>query len=166
MLWEFPVNSEGIQPYIYMYPFSPKSFPSSSAGKESTCDAGDPGLIPVSGRSPREGTGYPLPYSWASLVAQMIKNLPAMRETWVQSLVGKFPWRRAWQPTLLFFPGKSPWTEEPGRLPSMELQRVGHDWVTKHTTHILPQTLLPSKLPHNCLAILLLLWLISPLKGV
>ena len=58
----------------------------SSAGKDSTCNAGDPGSIPRSGRSPGEGIGYPLQYSWASLVAQMVKNLPAMQETWVQSL--------------------------------------------------------------------------------
>ena len=43
-------------------------------------------MIPGSGRSPGEGIGYPLQYSWTSLVAQLIKNLPAMRETWVQSL--------------------------------------------------------------------------------
>ena len=61
-------------------------FPGSSAGKESTCNAGDPGSIPVSGRTTEEGIGYPLQYSWASLVAQLVKNLPAMRETWVQSL--------------------------------------------------------------------------------
>ena len=61
-------------------------FPHSSVGKESTCSAGDPSLIPESGRSPGEGIGYPLQYSWASLVAQLIKNLPAMQETWVQSL--------------------------------------------------------------------------------
>ena len=61
-------------------------FPGSSAGKESTCHAGDPGSIPVPGRSPGEGIGYPLQYSWASLVAQMVKNLPAMQETCVGSL--------------------------------------------------------------------------------
>ena len=55
----------------------------SSAGKESTCNAGDPGSIPGSGSSPGEGIGYPLQYSWASLVAQLIKNPPAMWETWV-----------------------------------------------------------------------------------
>ena len=48
--------------------------PSSSAGEESACDAGDPGSIPGSGRSPEEGIGYPLQYSWASLVAQLIKS--------------------------------------------------------------------------------------------
>ena len=58
-------------------------FPGSSAGKESACNARDPGLIPGSGRSSGEGIGYPLQYSWVSLVAQMIKNLPAMWETWV-----------------------------------------------------------------------------------
>ena len=61
-------------------------FPGSSAGKESTCNARDPGLIPGLGRSPREGIGYPLYYSWTSLVAQTVKNLPAMQETCVQSL--------------------------------------------------------------------------------
>ena len=61
-------------------------FLGSSAGKESACNAGDPGSIPGSGSSPGEGIGCPLQYSWASLVAQMVKNLPTMQETWVQSL--------------------------------------------------------------------------------
>ena len=58
-------------------------FPGSSAGKESTCNAGDPSSIPGSRRSPGEGIDYPLQYSWASLVAQVVKNLPARWETWV-----------------------------------------------------------------------------------
>ena len=58
-------------------------FPHSSVGKESAYNAGDPGSIPGSGRSPAEGIGYPLQYSWASLVAQLVKNLPTMQETWV-----------------------------------------------------------------------------------
>ena len=62
------------------------SVPGGSAGKESTCDAGDSALIPASGRFPGEGIGYSLQYSWASLVAQLVKNLPAMWETWVWSL--------------------------------------------------------------------------------
>ena len=57
-----------------------------SAAKESACSAGDPGSIPGLGRSPGEGIGYPLQYSWASLVAQRVKNLPTMREIWVRSL--------------------------------------------------------------------------------
>ena len=61
-------------------------FPSSSAGKESVCNAGDPDLIPGSGNSHGEGIGYPLQCSWASLVAQLVKNPPAMQETWVRSL--------------------------------------------------------------------------------
>ena len=60
-------------------------FPHSSVGKESTYNTGDPGSIPRSGRS-REGIGYSLLYSWGSLVAQLVKNLPAMQETWVRSL--------------------------------------------------------------------------------
>ena len=66
-----------------------QSAPDSSVGKESPCNAGDPGLIPGSGRSAGEGIGYPLQYSWASLNpcgSAGIKNLPAMRETWVRLL--------------------------------------------------------------------------------
>ena len=71
-----------------------KGFPDSSVGKKSACSAGDPGLIPGSGRSAGEGIGYPPQYSWASLVAQLGKNLLTMWETWVRSWVGKIPWRR------------------------------------------------------------------------
>ena len=56
-------------------------FPSGSAGKEPTCNAGDLSLIPGMGGSPREGIGYPLEYSWASPVAQTVKNPPSMQET-------------------------------------------------------------------------------------
>ena len=66
-------------------------FPGSSAVEENACVAGGLGSIPGSGKSPREGSGYPLQYSWASLVTQRVKNLPAMRETWVQSLGGEDP---------------------------------------------------------------------------
>ena len=58
-------------------------FPDSSVGKESACSAGNLGSIPVLGISAGEGIGYPLQYSWASLVAQLVKNPPAMWETWV-----------------------------------------------------------------------------------
>ena len=61
-------------------------FPDSSVGKESTCNAGDPNSIPGLGRSTEEGIGYPLQYSWASLMGQLVKNPPAVQETWVQSL--------------------------------------------------------------------------------
>ena len=62
------------------------SFPDSLVGKESACNAGDPGSIPESGRPTGEGIGYPLQYSWALLVAQLVKNLPAMLETWIRFL--------------------------------------------------------------------------------
>ena len=75
-------------------------FPHSSVGKESACNAGDPDSIPGMGRSAGEGTGYPVQYSWASLVAQLVKNLTAMQETWgFGPWVGKIPWRREWLPT-------------------------------------------------------------------
>ena len=61
-------------------------FPDSSVGKECSCHAGDTSSIPGSERSAGEGIGYPLHYSWASLVAQLVKNLPEMQETWVPSL--------------------------------------------------------------------------------
>ena len=66
--------------------FGLPGFPDSSVGKESACNAGDPSLIPGSGRSLEERIGCPLHYPRASLVAQLVKNPPAMRETWVQFL--------------------------------------------------------------------------------
>ena len=101
---------------------------SANVGKETTCNAGGSGLIPGSGRSSEEGIGYSFQYSWASLVAQMVKNPRAMQETWVM----KVSWRREWQPSPVFFPGESPLTEVPGGLQFMGLQKVGHNWVTKH----------------------------------
>ena len=85
-------------------------FPDTSVGKESACNVGDPGSIPGSGRFPGEGIGHPLQYSWASLVAQLVKYLPAMRETWVRSL----GWESNGLPTPVFWPGEfhglySPW---------------------------------------------------------
>ena len=84
-----------------------RDFPDISAGKESTCNAGDSSLIPGSGRSTGEGIGYPLQYPWASFVAHLVKNPPAVQETWVQSLFGKISWRRERLPTPVFWPGES-----------------------------------------------------------
>ena len=61
-------------------------FSDSSVGKDSACNAGDPSLIPELGRSIGEGIGHPLQYSWASMVAQVVKNPPTIQETWIQSL--------------------------------------------------------------------------------
>ena len=61
-------------------------FPDSSASKESACNAGDPSSIPGFGRCLGEGMGYPLQYLGATLVAQMVKNSPAMCKTWVRTL--------------------------------------------------------------------------------
>ena len=81
-------------------------FPDSSVGKESTCNAGDPGSIPGSGRSSGEGIGYLLQYSWASLVAQLVKNPPAMWETWFLSLGWKDPLEKEKATTPVFWPGE------------------------------------------------------------
>ena len=90
--------------------------------------------IPGSGRCSGEGIGYPLQYSWASLVAQMIKNLPAMWETWVWTLAREDPQEEGTATHSSLLAWRIPWTEEPGGLQSMELQRVGHDWAIKHST--------------------------------
>ena len=87
-------------------------FPDSSVGKESACNTSD---LPGLGRSAREGIGYPLQYSWASLVAQLVKNLPAVWETWFDPWIEKIPWRRERLPTPVFWPGEfhglySPWS--------------------------------------------------------
>ena len=79
-----------------------QGFPSSSVSKESTCSTGDLGLISGSERYTGEGIGYPLQYSWAPLVALLVKNPPLVWETWVQTWVGKIPWRRERLPTPVF----------------------------------------------------------------
>ena len=85
-----------------------------SAGKESACNAGDPGSFPGMGRLAGEGVGYPLQYSWASLVAQLVKYPPAMWETWVRTLGWEDPLEKGMLPTPVFWPGEvhglySPW---------------------------------------------------------
>ena len=85
-------------------------FPDSSVGKESACNAGDPGSIPGLGRSAGEGIGYPLQYSWASLVAQLVKNLPAIRKTWVQSLGWEDPLEKGKATHSSILAWRIPWT--------------------------------------------------------
>ena len=106
--------------YICIYR---ESFPDSSVDKESTCNARDPGSIPGLGRFPGEGIGYPLQYSWASLMAQLVENPPAMREIWV--------WFLGWEDPL----AKEKSTHSSilaWRIPGIVhgLQRVEHKWVT------------------------------------
>ena len=104
----------------------PHGFPDSSVGKESACNAGDPSSIPVSGRSDREGIGYPFQYFGASLVAQLVKNLPAMQETQVQSLGWEGPLEGKMASHSRILAWEIPWTEKPGGL-----QSIRHDLVTK-----------------------------------
>ena len=100
-------------------------FPGRSAGKESACNAGDSGLIQRSGRSPGEGIGYLLLFSWASLVAQLVKNLPAMQETCVWSLDWEDPLGKGRATHSSILTWRIPWTVE-----LMGSQRVRHDWAT------------------------------------
>ena len=88
----------------------PPGFPGSSAGKESACNTGDPSSIPGSGRSAGEGMGSPLQYSWASLVSQLVKNLPAMQETWVQSLGWEDPLEKGTSVYSSILAWRIPWT--------------------------------------------------------
>ena len=85
-------------------------FPDSSVDKESACNAGDPGSILGSGRSTGEGIGYPLQYSSAFLVAQLVKNLPAMQETWVQPLGWEDPLEKGKATHSSILAWKIPWT--------------------------------------------------------
>ena len=85
-------------------------FPDSSVGKESTCNAGDPSLIPVLGRSAGEGVGYPLQYSWASLVSQLVKNPHAMQETWIRPLGWEDPVEKGKATHSNILAWRIPWT--------------------------------------------------------
>ena len=133
-----------------------QDFPGGSDDKESACSAGDPGLIPGSGRVPWEGNSYPhqcsclensmdkgawrvtvhrVPKSqtwlsnstfiWASFVAQLVKNPPAVWETWVWSLGGEDPLAKGRATHSSILGCRIPWTAQ-----SMGSQRVGHDWET------------------------------------
>ena len=86
-------------------------FPDSSVGKESACNAGDTSLIPVSGRFAGEGTGYPHQYSWAPFVVQLVKNPPAMWETWVQSLDCEDPLEKGKATHSSILTCRIPWTK-------------------------------------------------------
>ena len=85
-------------------------FPGSSGGKEYACNAGDPGSIPGSGISAEEGIDYPLQYSWASLVALLVKNLPAMWETWDQFLGWEDPLEKGTATHSSILAWRIPWT--------------------------------------------------------
>ena len=102
-------------------------FPGSSTGKESACNAEDPGLIPGSGITPGEETDYPFQYSWASLVAQMLKNLPAMWETWVQALGWEDPLEEGMATQSSIFAWTTPMDRGAWRAPVQGSQRVRHD---------------------------------------
>ena len=85
-------------------------FPCGSVGKESACKAADPSLIPGLGRSAGEGIGYPLQYPWASLVAQLVKNPPAVRESWVWFLGWKDPLEKGKATHSSILAWRIPWT--------------------------------------------------------
>ena len=85
-------------------------FPNNSGGNESACNAADPSLIPRLGRSPGEGIGYPLQYSWASLVAQLVKDSPAVWETWVQLLGWEDPLKKGKATHSNIVAWRIPWT--------------------------------------------------------
>ena len=99
-------------------------FLGSSAGKEATCNAGDSSSISGLERSPGGRVGYPLQSFWPSMVVQKVENLPAMQETWVQSLGGEDPLVEGMATHSSI---ESPRTEEPGELQSMGVKRVKHE---------------------------------------
>ena len=103
----------------------PRDFPTSSVGKESTCSSGDPGSIPGSGRFPGEGIGCSLQYSWAFLVDQLVKNPPAMWETWVRSLSWEDPLEKGKATHSSILSWRIPWIVQ-----LMGLQRIRQDLVT------------------------------------
>ena len=102
-------------------------FPGGSEGKESACSMGDLGSIPGFGRSPGRRHVTPLQYSWVSLVAQTVKNPPAMWETQVQSLGQETPLEEGMAPHSSVLAWRIPRTEQSGGLQSMGSQRVRHD---------------------------------------
>ena len=109
---------------IYWDLININSFPDRAVGIESACNPGDPGLIPGSRRPPGKGIDYPLQYSWASLVAQTVKNPLAMQETWVRSLGWEEPLEKGTATHSSILTWRIPWTEDPGRLQSMSCKEL------------------------------------------
>ena len=95
-------------------------FPDSSVGKESACNARDPGSIPGSERSSGEGIGYPLQNSWASLMTQLVKNLPEIWETCVRSLGGEDPLEKGTATHSNILAWRIPWVVESMRWDTTE----------------------------------------------
>ena len=95
---------------IYLIHVYKRGFPCGSVGKESSCNAGDPHSIPGSGISSGEGIGYPLQYSWASLVAQLVKNPLTMQETWVRPLSWEDPLEKEKATHSSILAWRIPWT--------------------------------------------------------
>ena len=124
-----------------------QDFPDSSVGKESTCNAGDPSSIPGSGRSAGEGIGYPLQYSWAFLVAQLVKNPPTMWKTRVQFLGWENPLEKEMETHSSILVWRTPWS-----LPGSSVHgvtRVGHDLATKLPPPLLSALESPDKCRFN-----------------
>ena len=104
----------------------------------------------------------------ASLVAQMVKHLPTLHETWVQSLGGEDPLEKEMAIHSSALAWKSPWTEEPGRLQPMGLQRVGHDWVTSlhfHFIYLAEEMLTTLQSWMNCLEMQKILYTITKIES-
>ena len=109
-------------------------FPSGSDGKESACNAADMGSIPGLGRSPGEGHGYPLQYSWASLVAQLVKNPPAMQETRVRSLGWEGPLEKGMATLSSILAWRIPWAEKPDGPQSLGLKDPLEEGMAIHSS--------------------------------
>ena len=127
------------------HPCNVMGFPGNSADKESACKAGDSGSVPASGSSPGEGIGYPLQYSWVSLVAQTVKNPPAMWKTRaLQSLGWENPLEEEMATHFSILAWRIPWTEEPGGFTVHGVAKSWtwlSDWADKHA--ILQDTSFP-----------------------
>ena len=103
-------NCSPIFPLVFSNKKALPGFPGSSSGKESACNAGDPSSILGLGRLAGEGIGYPCQYSWTSLVAQLVKNSPAMWETWVRSLGWEDPLEKGKANHSSILAWRIPWT--------------------------------------------------------
>ena len=139
-LFSLLVGRDHISCHSYKFPHM--GFTHSSVGRESTCNVGDPGLIPGSERSSGEGIGYPLQPSWASFVAQLVKNPPAMWETWVQSLDWENPLEKGKATHSSILAWRSPWGRKESDMTELlslhfMITRIGliNRFITSHGYH-------------------------------
>ena len=136
--WPVMISCPSLYPHVtFPSPLVSLGFSESSVGKESVCNAADTSSILGSGRSTGEGIDYPLQYSWASFVAQLVKKPPGMQETWVRSLGWEDPLEKGKATHSSILAWRIPWTvQSRGRKESDTTEQLSLTYLLRHDKYL------------------------------